>query len=40
MMVLQEVAIVSISVGITKFKKDGAPNQEEEGHQSPLVHPY
>jgi len=31
-MVLQEVAIVPIFVGTTKLKKDGALNQEEEGH--------
>jgi len=35
--VLQEVATVSVSAGTTKLKKEETPSQEEEGHQSPLI---
>ena len=40
MMVLQGVTIVPISTGIITLKKEGAPNQAEEGHQSPPIRPY
>ena len=39
-MVLQEEAPVPISTGTTILKKEGVPNEEQEGHQPPPVRPY